>query len=354
MSHRNRRNHRQPRWQDKLTTTAVAAVCSMALNDLSGTLGYRGLAGVLAVLGVAAAATWIRRHKRVRLSRPGPWLFLVPAAAAATAAAVSAGPWPEMLTVGAVILIVGAILLASDLEQAAELLGRTTLVGLALVFCRAGAFSLANQKMPVGIALLLIGLALAATGLLLTADREALLGAATISLGLAFIGLAVVLDANRHLQVSVALAGVGIGLISLGLGLLFEREAASYVTIIVGGAVVAGSGVVLIARQQQTLVGAAVFGLGACLVVIGAACLAGRRTVGYAMVTLTGVTVAAGGVPWHSGRQVLLLAPVMIGGIAAIIFGMTETDPPGFVSRVRRLIGPPAEQPQTRRKRARR
>ena len=354
MSHRNKRNHRQPSWKDKLTTTAVGATCSIALNDLSGTLGYHGLAGVLAVLGVTAAATWIRRHKRVRLSRPGPWLFLVPAAAAAIAAAVTAGPWPEMLTAGAVILIVGAILLASDLAQAADLLGRITLVGLALVFCRAGALSLADQKTPVGTALLLIGLALAATGLLLTDDRGAFLGAAAISLGLAFIGLAVVLHANRHLPVSVALGGVGIGLVSLGLALLFDRETASYVTIIAGGSVVAGSGVALIAKQQQTLAGAAVLGLGAYLVVIGAACLTGQRTVGYAMVALAGVMVVVSGVPWHSGRQVLLLAPVMIGGIAAIIFGMAETDPPGFMSRVRPLIDPPAEQPQTRRKRARR
>jgi hypothetical protein len=207
--------------------------------------------------------------------------------------------------------------------------------------------------MPAGIALLLVGLALAATGWLLTADREALLGSAAISLGLAFIGLAVILHPNRQLHVSVALAGIGTGLISLGLALLFEREPASYVTIIAGGALVAGSGVVLIARQHQTTVGVAVLGLGAYLVVIGAACMAGRRTVGYALVALTGVMEVAGGVPWHSDRQVLLLAPVMIGGIAAIIFGMAETDPLGFVSRVRPLIDPPAEQPQTRRKRAR-
>jgi hypothetical protein len=354
MSHRNRRNQRKRGWQDKLTTTGVATACGMAVNDLSGTLGYRGLAGVFAVLGVAAAATWIRRHKRTGLSRPGPWLFLVPAAAAASAATVSAGPWPQLLTVGAVILIMGAILLASDLGQAAELLGRTALAGLALVFCRAGAFSLADQKVPGGIALLLIGLAFAATGLLLTAGRAALLGAGAICLGLGFIGLAVVLHANGHLPVSVALAGIGIGLISPGLALLFEREAASYMTIIAGGAVVAGSGVVLIAGQQQALAGAAVLGLGGYLVIIGAACLAGRRTVGYAMVILAGVTVVAGGVPWHSGRQVLLLAPVVIGGLAAIITGMAETDPSALVARIRPLIDPPAGQPRTRGKRARR
>jgi len=323
----------------------------MALNDLSGTLGYRGLAGVLAVLGVVAAATWIRRHKR--LSRLGPWLFLVPAVAAVIGAASTTGPWPETLTAGAVILILGAVLLARDLKQAAEILGRTALVGLALVFIRAGAFSLADREMPVGITLLLVGHALAATGLLLTANRDALLGTAAITLGLAFIGLGAVLHLSRHPQVPAALAGVGVALISLGLASLFEQDAASYVSVIAGGTIVAAGGVVLMARQHQTLVAAAVLGLGAYLVAIGASCLAGRRTAGYAMVFLAGVMVVAGGVPWHSGRQVLLLAPVMIGAIAAIISGIAEAGPPGLVARVRPLIDAPAGQPRTRSRQSR-
>jgi hypothetical protein len=48
------------------------------------------------------------------------------------------------------------------------------------------------------------------------------------------------------------------------------------------------------------------------------------------------------------GLSLSLVAGVMLGS------QMAETDLPGFVSRVRPLIDPPAEQPQTRRKRARR
>ena len=103
--------------------------------------------------------------------------------------------------------------------------------------------------------------------------------------------------------------------------------------------------------QQQPLTGAAFLGLGAYPVAIGAACLAGRRTAGYAVVILAGVMVVAGAVPWHSGREVLLLAPVMIGGIAAIMFGIAETGPSKFVSRVCPLIDPPAGPPRSGRKR---
>ena len=191
-----------------------------------------------------------------------------------------------------------------------------------------------DQNAPVGIALLLTGLAFAATSLLLTADREALLGAAAISLGLAFINLAVVLHAGPHLRLSVALAGIGIGLIGLGLALLPRGEASSYVVVLAGGdrsrwkrsrddgkaAAGAAGGVILV--------------LGAFLVVIGAACLVGRQAAGYVAVILTGALVVAGGVPWHSGRQVLLLASVMIGGIAVIMYGMAETDPPGIAAGI--------------------
>ena len=59
----------------------------MAVNDLSGTLGYRGLAGVLAIAGVTAAATWIRQlDADAWLPRCASRLFLTPAATVAVAA----------------------------------------------------------------------------------------------------------------------------------------------------------------------------------------------------------------------------------------------------------------------------
>ena len=136
--------HRKPKRQDRLTGAvkyAAAAACGMAFNELSGTLGYRGLAGVFAVLAVVATAAGLRSmDQRTRLSRLGSWPFLTLAAAAAIGAAVGPGPWPKALTTEAVSLAAGGALVASGLKAAAELLGRTTLAGLALIFCRAGCY----------------------------------------------------------------------------------------------------------------------------------------------------------------------------------------------------------------------
>jgi uncharacterized membrane protein YoaK (UPF0700 family) len=82
----------------------------MAVNDLSGTLGYRGLGGVFAIAGVVAATTWVRGlDTRAWLPQHASWLFLTPAAAAATAAAFSPRASAGILTAIAVILTAGAV-----------------------------------------------------------------------------------------------------------------------------------------------------------------------------------------------------------------------------------------------------
>jgi hypothetical protein len=350
-----RRHHRKSSWMDKLKvliTAALGAAWGMALNDLSGTLAYRGLAGMLAALGVAGAAIYIRgRHELAPISQLGSWLFLIPAMAAAIAAEVTKGLWPEVLTAGAVVLVAGAVLLVDDLQEAAERLGGVALVGLALTFCRAGAFLLVGWDAAAGIALLLAGLAFAATGLFLPRGREALLGAAAVSLGLAFGGLALVLHAIGHLHASVALAGVGVGVISLGLAFLCKREATRDVAIITAGAVVAGGGVVLLSGQQQAVVGSVVLGLGASLSAIGTACLTGRRAAGYAAVIFTAVLVIASGTAWYSSRQAPLVATIVIGGMAAIMFGAAGTDFSRVMSGIHWLVDPPSKPSQTSRKR---
>jgi hypothetical protein len=102
----------------------------MAINDLSGTLGYRGLAGVLAITGVLTATSWLRGlDARAWLPRHALWLFLTPAAVAAIVAAFSSGVSAGVLTAIAVLLTMGAILLATGLEAAARLLLSTAASG---------------------------------------------------------------------------------------------------------------------------------------------------------------------------------------------------------------------------------
>ena len=77
-------------WLGKLATVLASAAGGIAVNDLSGSLGYHGLAGAFALFGVVAAASWIRAlDSRARLVRLAPWLFLAPAACIAATAALS-------------------------------------------------------------------------------------------------------------------------------------------------------------------------------------------------------------------------------------------------------------------------
>src|SRR5690348_2394381 len=87
------------RWRGKVTGLLIGAAGGMAINDFSGTLGYRGLAGVFAIAGVLATTNWVRGlDARAWLPRYASWLFLVPAAAVAIAAAFSSKPGAGVLT----------------------------------------------------------------------------------------------------------------------------------------------------------------------------------------------------------------------------------------------------------------
>jgi hypothetical protein len=334
-------------------TVSISAAWGGVLSDISGTRAFIGLAVLCAA--VAGAVYCVRKGAAGSpISRLGPWALLVLAAGAAIAAAAGTGPWPDLLTAGAVILATGAVLLAACLEKAAQLVGRVALLGLALTFCKAGASVLANGNLRVGIAVLLVGAAFAATGLVLTAEREELLGAAIISLGLTFDGLAMVVHAGHPLRVSALLACVGIGIICLGLALLPERDEASYVGIVAAGTIVGGSGVVLLAGHGQAVAGSVVLGVGASVLGVGAACLAGRRPMGCAAVILAGVLIIASLADWHPGRQSLLLAAAVISGITAILFGAAETDPSTLESWRRWLFeAPSTSRPQANTKRRR-
>lgn len=106
-------------WRGRLATALAGAAGGIAINDFSGTLGYRGLAGVSAVMAVLAATTWIRAlDARGWLPRRASWLFLMPALASATVAAFGTGQVAGIFTSIAVTLTLGAILLSGTFKVA--------------------------------------------------------------------------------------------------------------------------------------------------------------------------------------------------------------------------------------------
>ena len=338
MDNNESRPRRPPGWRGKLTGFLITFAAGMMVNDLSNTLGYRGLVGVIAIAGVAAAARWIcQLDARAWLPRRASSLFLTPAAAVAVAAAFSPGRSADALTALAIILTAGAVLVATDLEIAVELLSRAAISGAGVAFIGSGMTLLADRHVLVGAALIGLGVAFIGTGVALLADRRAFIGAAVIASGVAFIMLGVVLIGDPHVLGCAALIGTGVGFIGDGLALLVDRHSLRYATVIASGAAVIGIGVALLISRQP-LVGVAVIWLGAAVVGTGAALLAGRYVLGYATVIAGGVALIGSGVAWQAGRSALIVAEVIASGVAVIGFGIAEIGPSVVVFRVRRVI----------------
>src|SRR5450756_1260586 len=146
-------------WRIVLTTALTGAAGGMAVNDFSGTLGYRGLAGVFALAAVLAAANWLRTlDPRGPLARHVPWLFLAPAAVAAIIAAFIQGHAAGIFTAIAVILTTGAVFLSAEIGAAAGLLVGVAVIGLGVVITGAGAM-LAEGATLTGLAFIGAGVA---------------------------------------------------------------------------------------------------------------------------------------------------------------------------------------------------
>jgi hypothetical protein len=170
----------------------------MAVNDISGILGYPGLAGATALTGVVAAAAWIRGlDPHARLPRYAPWLFLLPAGLAAIIAALSSGTIVSLTAALAAALTVCAVLAAKELESAARLLAGAAEIALGAALVSLGAALTKGHDAWTGTVLIAFGAARILRGVGLTAPRhtnselpnggQPLVGAMRIAFGAAAI-----------------------------------------------------------------------------------------------------------------------------------------------------------------------
>jgi hypothetical protein len=226
----------------------------MAVNDVSGTLGYHGLAGAVALSGVVTAAVWIRRlDQRARLPQYALWLFLVPAACAAAIAAFSSGPVGSILAALAVVLTVGAVLVTKELPSAVRVLIVAALIAFvaALIADRAVVFSAVAagaarfahagtlawtaaaiavvlmaitsakkpsrvMKMLSGAAYIALGAAIIAVGATENSAKDVLFGAGIIVVGPASIAWEALVNAGRFVLFGAISIAIGAGYLVLG------------------------------------------------------------------------------------------------------------------------------------------
>lgn len=166
----------------------------MAVNDVSGTLGYHGLAGAVALSGVVTAAVWIRGlDPHARLVRYALWLFLVPAASAATAAAFSTGSAVSILTILAGLSTVGAVLVTKALESTAGLLTGVALNAFGTAIMAEGWAGIVAGSVPFGAGDIAFGVMLIAFGVAIIVKRGVLAKTAIIGAEAAFIAFGVAL-----------------------------------------------------------------------------------------------------------------------------------------------------------------
>lgn len=222
-------------WLGRLATYIASFAGGMAVNDVSGTVGYPGLAGAVALSGVVTAAVWIRGlDPRARLARYAPPIILLLAGCAALFAAFSSGSTVSLWTGTAAVLTVGAVLIANELDSAATLLiaGGTIAVGVAII--AVGLTYITNGKVLLGAAFIAAGARLVAFGLTRIADRKQLirvpgrrqavarwampiLGVVLIAFGAAFIGFGAVLAGAGAIV-------AGVGYIARGVATLGARN----------------------------------------------------------------------------------------------------------------------------------
>jgi len=310
----------------------------MAVNDVSGSLGYHGLGGAFALAGVVTAAVWIRGlDPDAPLPRYATWLFLTPAGVAAAIAAFSSELTGSTLTIVAVVLTLGAVLVAKELESAARVLGGAAFIAVGAAVIAGGAASTADREVLFGPAFIAGGAVLIAGGTAFIADREVLIGPAVLAGGTAFIAAGAAFIADREVLIGVAFIAGGAAVIALAAALIAHRGVLYGAAVIAGGATVIVLGMAAVA-ERDVLYGAAIIAAGAALIPLGAAFITGRKVlIGVAFVAV-GAAVIALGAASIAGREVLIGAAFIAIGAAGIVYGATYIGPSTIVIRARQVV----------------
>lgn len=319
-------------WLGRLSAAIAGLAGGMTVNDVSGSLGYHGLAGVIALAGVVMAAVWIRGlDPRARLSRRSPQLFLIPAGAAAMAAAFSSGSLSRTLTAAAALLTVGVVLVVREMRAAQGFLVAAGGIALAAIFFESGAAAITGHRLLEGAAfiaggvlimamaaatigdlnlvaagcLLVAGIAGIAFGIAFITDHAAFAGAELLAGGLALLAGEVAFIAGFRL-LAVAAVGFPLGAILLAMSVLtVARDGLFGIAGIVDGAVAIATAVACatgtIVRTAMTAMLAVLGGTGLAL---GIRLVADRQVLPGMVFIILGASFAAGGVA-EVGAQVL-------------------------------------------------
>lgn len=251
----------EPGWRARLTSLLIGASGGMAINDLSGTLGYRGLAGIFAIIGVLITTDLLRGlDARARLRRHASLLFLTPAAAAAAIAAFESGRSAGILTVVAVVLTAGAVVLTTRLKAAAQLLSSAAGIGSGVAFIGVGVALIVARHVPLGVPFIGVGVAFIWAGVAFVGAGEAFIGvvvapivagdllfaAAVIGVTAALIGLGVAAIVAGDLLTGVAGMGFGLVFIAVVVALIVAGDLLLAMAGIGVGVAFLGVGVALI------------------------------------------------------------------------------------------------------------
>lgn len=326
-------------WLGRLSTGIAGFSGGMAVNDISGSLGYRGLAGAVALSGVVTAAVWIRGlDPRARLPRYASWVFLAPAGCAAVAATFSSGAVSRILAALAAVLTLGAVLSARELEAAAKLLTGAGLIAAGAGFIGLDSALITERQAPLGAAAILAGAAFVSFGAAVLAGRRMLRLVVSIAFGVATIVFGATFAVDRHVLLGVALIAVGAAvlavIVSAITGLRAPYGAAG---IAIGAGCVVAGGVFILSKPAAIPFGTVLVLGGLALAATAVGVVTGRRALRLAAGIAFGVSLIAGGAVAVIGRQPVLGVALTACGAGSVAADVVHIGPHSFMGWARQL-----------------
>lgn len=335
----------------RLPWSIVMWAASLAVSGLHSVLGWPGAVGIAALVAVAAMAYWIRGlHPESGLREYASRFFLVAAGVVMVVGAFTPAKLYAVVTVLALVLALGAAMVAKTLKAAARLLAGSASIGAGMMLGGYAITAWNPWSSPLFLAWAAVYIALGAAFI---GDRHALARGASIAFGavLAAFGIALVIVGKAE----------GFGLVIAGMTITLLQSAISNVEIRRGiryflmGTAYCGLGALLeVARtvlpavghqaRLDEVAGALTIVAGVAAMVHGVTRMAKRHTAARTARIVLGAALLVQGAVWFAADPASGAAAVLRGGalLALVAVGI---GPEYFVRRVQE-IGEWATQPR--------
>lgn len=324
-----------------LTSFLLGSASGLAIELLGNdtATAIRALAVSVGLAALLTAATSLRRiPPRARIARYGVGFLHV----SGLAALITAASGPPGLTPYAIFIAVAfagaTLLVATDVEARLAIALAAALIGFGAALVSLGISAFSEGDVLAGVLCLGFGLSGVSAGITTLVGPAPLQGVSALCAGITFGIAGVALLAGRgDSDFGVPLLGLGLASATLGVSVMIDSGRAHAVGQIGAGAVLAGTGVMLVTRSDLAL-GLPVLTSGLSLVGLAIFGLIGRRSLASLTFVVNGVSLVAMGALWSREGALLLAVAYMGFGLAGASWGVVSFIDNGGISGVKRWL----------------